>query len=174
MLYAFNKPYGVLCQFSGEGDTLANYINTKNIYPAGRLDKDSEGLLLLTDDGQLQHKISHPKFDKEKTYVVQVDGEIDTRALEQLRTGVTLKDGPTKPAKARLVNEPDWLWDRVPPVRFRKNCPTSWIELIITEGRNRQVRRMTAQVGFPTLRLIRTQIGHWTLSDIKLGQYERL
>ena len=174
MLYAFNKPYGVLCQFSGEGDTLANYINTKNIYPAGRLDKDSEGLLLLTDDGQLQHKISHPKFDKEKTYVVQVDGEIDTRALEQLRTGVTLKDGPTKPAKARLVNEPDWLWDRVPPVRFRKNCPTSWIELIITEGKNRQVRRMTAQVGFPTLRLIRTQIGHWTLSDIKLGQYERL
>ena len=174
MLYAFNKPYGVLCQFSGEGDTLANYINTKNIYPAGRLDKDSEGLLLLTDDGQLQHKISHPKFDKEKTYVVQVDGEIDTRALEQLRTGVTLKDGLTKPAKARLINEPDWLWDRVPPVRFRKNCPTSWIELIITEGRNRQVRRMTAQVGFPTLRLIRTQIGHWTLSDIKLGQYERL
>lgn len=174
MLYAFNKPYGVLCQFSGEGDTLANYINTKNIYPAGRLDKDSEGLLLLTDDGQLQHKISHPKFDKEKTYVVQVDGEIDTRALEQLRTGVTLKDGLTKPAKARLINEPDWLWDRVPPVRFRKNCPTSWIELIITEGKNRQVRRMTAQVGFPTLRLIRTQIGHWTLSDIKLGQYERL
>ncbi|WPE16060.1 pseudouridine synthase [Candidatus Thioglobus autotrophicus] len=174
MLYAFNKPYGVLCQFSGEGETLANYINTKNIYPAGRLDKDSEGLLLLTDDGQLQHKISHPKFDKEKTYVVQVDGEINTHALEQLRTGVTLKDGLTKPAKARLINEPDWLWDRSPAVRFRKNLPTSWIELIITEGKNRQVRRMTAQVGFPTLRLIRTQIGHWTLGNIKLGHYERL
>ncbi|WPE17500.1 pseudouridine synthase [Candidatus Thioglobus autotrophicus] len=174
MLYAFNKPYGVLCQFSGEGETLANYINTKNIYPAGRLDKDSEGLLLLTDDGQLQHQISHPKFDKEKTYVVQVDGEINAHALEQLRTGVTLKDGLTKPAKARLINEPDWLWDRSPAVRFRKNLPTSWIELIITEGKNRQVRRMTAQVGFPTLRLIRTQIGHWTLGNIKLGHYERL
>lgn len=174
MLYAFNKPFGVLCQFSGEGNTLANYINIKNIYPAGRLDKDSEGLLLLTDNGQLQHKISHPKFDKEKTYIVQVDGEIDTNALEQLRTGVQLKDGATKPAKARHIKQPDWLWDRNPPVRFRKNCPTSWVELKITEGRNRQVRRMTAKVGYPTLRLIRIQIGHWGLNDIKLGQYERL
>jgi len=174
MLYAFNKPFGVLCQFSGDSDTLANYIKVKNVYPAGRLDKDSEGLLLLTDDGQLQHKISHPKYDKKKTYIVQVDGEIDTSALEQLRAGVQLKDGTTKPAKALRIDQPDWLWDRNPPIRFRKNCPTSWIELTITEGKNRQVRRMTAQVGYPTLRLIRTQIGQWTLNNIKLGQYERL
>ncbi len=174
MLVAFNKPFGALCQFSGEGDTLANYINIKNIYPAGRLDKDSEGLLLLTDDGKLQHKIAHPKFDKEKTYVVQVDGQITPEAIAQLAKGVTLKDGPTKPAKAKIINTPDWLWDRTPPVRFRKNIPTSWIELKITEGKNRQVRRMTAQIGFPTLRLIRTQIGDWSLTNIKPGCYEPL
>ncbi|MDG2354182.1 MAG: pseudouridine synthase [Gammaproteobacteria bacterium] len=174
MLYAFNKPFGVLCQFSGEGDTLANYIDIKNIYPAGRLDKDSEGLLLLTDDGKLQHKISHPKFDKEKTYIVQVDGQITTEAISQLSNGVILKDGLTKPAKAKIIDSPNWVWGRNPPIRTRKDIPTSWIELKITEGKNRQVRRMTAQVGFPTLRLIRTQIGDWKLDDIKAGKYERL
>lgn len=174
MLYAFNKPFGVLCQFSGEGDTLANYINVENIYPAGRLDKDSEGLLLLTDDGKLQHKISHPKFDKEKIYIVQVDGQITIEAITQLCDGVTLKDGPTKPAKAKIINSPSWVWDRHPPVRVRKDIPTSWIELKITEGKNRQVRRMTAKVGFPTLRLIRTQIGDWKLNGIKVGKCERL
>jgi 23S rRNA pseudouridine2457 synthase len=172
MLYGFNKPFGVLCQFSGEGDTLANYINIKNIYPAGRLDKDSEGLLLLTDDGKLQHKISHPKFDKEKTYIVQIDGQISCDAITQLCKGVRLKDGLTKPAKARIIDTPDWLWPRVPPVRFRKDIPTSWIELKITQGKNRQVRRMTAHVGFPTLRLIRTKIGDWTLNDIEPGKHE--
>ena len=174
MLYAFNKPFGVLCQFSGEGDTLSNYIKTKNIYPAGRLDKDSEGLLLLTDDGKLQHHISHPKFDKEKTYVVQLDGQINDAAIEQLSLGVVLKDGLTKPAKAKIIKQPSWIWDRKPPVRFRKDIPTSWIELKISEGKNRQVRRMSAHVGFPTLRLIRTQIGDWTLANIDLGKYERL
>ncbi len=174
MLYAFNKPFGVLCQFSGESEVLSKYISIKNIYPAGRLDKDSEGLLLLTDDGKLQHKISHPKFDKEKTYLAQVDGQITDNAIQQLILGVKLKDGLTKPAKARIVNEPNWLWDRIPPVRVRQNIPTSWIELKITEGKNRQVRRMTAHVGFPTLRLIRTQIGDWKLGDIKVGKYERL
>lgn len=174
MLYAFNKPFGVLCQFSGEGDTLANYIDIKNIYPAGRLDKDSEGLLLLTDDGKLQHKISHPKFDKEKTYIVQVDGQVTSEAITQLCGGVKLKDGLTKPAKAKIIDSPNWVWDRNPPIRVRKDIPTSWIELKITEGKNRQVRRMTAQVGFPTLRLIRTQIGDWKLNNINIGQHERL
>jgi 23S rRNA pseudouridine2457 synthase len=174
MLYAFNKPFQVLCQFSGEGDTLSNYIPIKNIYPAGRLDKDSEGLLLRTDDGKLQHQISHPKFDKEKTYLVQVDGQITTNAIDQLSRGVILKDGPTKPAKATIIDEPSWIWTRKPCVRIRQNIPTSWLEIKITEGKNRQIRRMTAKVGFPTLRLIRTQIGDWTLDGIKTGQYERL
>jgi 23S rRNA pseudouridine2457 synthase len=169
MLYAFNKPFGVLCQFSGEGATLSNYIKIKNIYPAGRLDKDSEGLLLLTDNGQLQHQISHPKFNKQKTYILQVDGQITTEAIQQLCVGVMLKDGLTKPAKAVIINKPNWLWDRNPPVRFRKNIPTSWIEIKITEGKNRQIRRMTAYVGFPTLRLIRTQIGDWSLNNIDVG-----
>lgn len=174
MLYTFNKPFGVLCQFSGEGETLSKYIPVNNIYPAGRLDKDSEGLLLLTDDGKLQHKISHPKFNKEKTYLAQVDGQITDDAIKQLTVGVQLKDGLTKPAKVKIIDEPSWLWDRVPAVRFRQNIPTSWIELKITQGKNRQVRRMTAHVGFPTLRLIRTQIGGWKLNNIKIGKYERL
>ncbi len=174
MLYAFNKPFGVLCQFSGEGNTLGNHIDIKHIYPAGRLDKDSEGLLLLTDNGSLQHEISHPKFDKEKTYIAQLEGQITTEAISQICHGIVLKDGLTKPAKAKIINEPDWLWDRNPPIRFRQNNPTSWIELKITEGKNRQVRRMTAHVGFPTLRLIRTQIGDWKLNGIKVGKYERL
>ncbi len=172
MIVLFNKPFGVLCQFSGEGKTLSNYVDIKNIYPAGRLDKDSEGLLLLTDDGKLQHKISHPKFDKEKTYLVQVDGQITQSAAEQLERGVKLKDGLTKPAKVKIINDPDWIWDRTPPIRVRKHIPTSWIEIKIREGKNRQVRRMTAKIGFPTLRLIRTQIGQWQLNDIKSGSYE--
>jgi 23S rRNA pseudouridine2457 synthase len=170
----FNKPFGVLCQFSGEDKNLSHYIDIKNIYPAGRLDKDSEGLVILTDDGKLQHQISHPKFDKEKTYIVQVDGQISTEAIDQLCHGVALKDGLTKPAKALIIDEPSWVWDRTPPIRIRKDIPTSWIELKITEGKNRQVRRMTAHVGFPTLRLIRTQIGDWKLNNINLGKYEHL
>ncbi len=170
----FNKPYGVLCQFSGEDNNLSNYINIKNIYPAGRLDKDSEGLVVLTDDGKLQHQISHPKFNKEKTYIVQVEGEITNDAIDKLCNGVKLKDGLTKPAKAKIINEPKWIWDRDPPIRIRKHIPTSWIELKITEGKNRQVRRMSAHVGFPTLRLIRTKIGLWHLNQLPLGKYERI
>ncbi|SMN00828.1 Ribosomal large subunit pseudouridine synthase E [uncultured Candidatus Thioglobus sp.] len=170
----FNKPFGVLSQFSGEGKTLSTYINIKNFYPAGRLDKDSEGLLVLTDNGEIQHQISHPKFDKQKTYLVQVEGVVTDEAVTQLCKGVNLKDGLTAPAKAKITQQPDWLWDRIPPIRQRKNIPTSWIELKITEGKNRQVRRMTAHVGFPTLRLIRTQVGDWKLGTLKLGNYERL
>ena len=170
----FNKPFGVLCQFSGAVKNLSQYINIKNIYPAGRLDKDSEGLVILTDDGKLQHQISHPKFDKEKTYIVQVDGQITQEAIDQLCRGVALKDGLTRPAKATIINEPDWIFGRNPPIRVRKDIPTSWIELKITEGKNRQVRRMTAQVSFPTLRLIRTQVGDWKLNGIKVGKYEHL
>jgi len=169
----FNKPFGVLCQFSGDTKNLSKFINEKEFYPAGRLDKDSEGLLLLTNDGKLQHQISHPKFDKEKTYLVQVEGVTTDNAIRQLCQGITLKEGLTKPAKAKIIQQPDWLWDRVPPIRVRKNSPTTWIELKITEGKNRQVRRMTASVGFPTLRLIRTQIGDWQLGNIQLGKYER-
>jgi 23S rRNA pseudouridine2457 synthase len=170
----FNKPFGVLCQFSGEAKNLSTFINEKGFYPAGRLDKDSEGLLLLTNNGKLQHQISHPKFDKEKTYLAQVEGEISNDAIQQLCQGLILKDGKTKPAKATIVTQPDWLWSRNPPIRIRQNIPTSWIKLKITEGKNRQVRRMTAALGFPTLRLIRTQIGNWQLGAIPLGQYERL
>ena len=172
MMVLFNKPFGVLCQFSGEGDTLSDYIDIKDVYPAGRLDKDSEGLLLLTDDGKLQHKISHPKFNKEKTYLVQVDGAMTTEAVEQLKQGVVLKDGKTKPANIEIINQPDWVWPRTPPIRVRKNIPTTWIKIGITEGKNRQIRRMTAHVGFPTLRLIRSQIGDWQLDKIKPGKYE--
>ncbi|SMN16175.1 Ribosomal large subunit pseudouridine synthase E [uncultured Candidatus Thioglobus sp.] len=170
----FNKPFGVLCQFSGKGKNLSNYIDIKNIYPAGRLDKDSEGLVLLTDDGKLQHQISHPKFDKEKTYLLQVEGKITDKAITQLCQGITLKDGRTKPAKASVIQQPDWLWHRNPPIRIRQNIPTSWIELKITEGKNRQVRRMSAHVGFPTLRLIRIGIGKFQLKQLKLGDYERI
>ncbi len=169
-LILFNKPFNVLTQFSGEGETLAKYINAKNVYPAGRLDKDSEGLLLLTDDGQLQARIADPKFKLAKTYLVQVEGEPDEKALETLRRGVTLNDGPTRPATVRRINPPD-LWPRNPPVRFRKTVPDSWLSLTIKEGRNRQVRRMTAAVGFPTLRLVRWQIGDWTLDGLAPGEW---
>ncbi|MDM3871938.1 pseudouridine synthase [Porticoccus sp. W117] len=170
-LHFLNKPYGVLCQFKAidQRPTLANFIDTPGIYPAGRLDHDSEGLVLLTDNGDLQARIAHPKYKLPKTYWVQVEGNISAEALQALRAGIELKDGPTKPAKAKRIDEPP-LWPRNPPVRFRQNIPTSWIELIITEGRNRQVRRMTAAVGFPTLRLVRMAIGSWSLDDLQPGQ----
>ncbi|KAA0446000.1 MAG: pseudouridine synthase [Candidatus Thioglobus sp.] len=168
----FNKPFGVLCQFSGEGKNLSTFIKQKGFYPAGRLDKDSEGLLLLTDDGRLQHQISHPKFNKEKTYLVQVEGLANSALISKLQQGILLKDGLSKPAKVKITQQPDWLWERNPPIRQRKNIPTSWIEMKITEGKNRQVRRMTAALGLPTLRLIRTQIGIWKLGKIASGQYK--
>ncbi len=172
-LLLFNKPYGVVCQFSPheKHKTLADYISEKNVYAAGRLDQDSEGLLLLTDDGKLQHRIANPKKKMQKVYWVQVDGQIEDEAIEKLCKGVQLKDGITKPARARMIDEPQNLWPRDPPVRFRKNIPTSWIELSIREGRNRQVRRMTAAVGFPTLRLVRSRIGDWRLGNIKPGEF---
>lgn len=172
MLVLFNKPFNVLCQFTDTQDreTLADYIPVKNVYPAGRLDRDSEGLLLLTDHGKLQHWISSPAFKLEKTYWAQVEGEIDDNAVAALRRGVTLNDGPTRPAKAGIIDAPD-LWPRQPPIRVRKSIPTSWIEISITEGRNRQVRRMTAVTGYPTLRLIRVAIGPWPLSDLQPGDY---
>jgi 23S rRNA pseudouridine2457 synthase len=170
----FNKPFGVLSQFSGEGKTLKKYINIKEIYPAGRLDKDSEGLMILTDDGRFQHQISHPKFDKEKTYLVQVDNNITLDAIKKLQNGIELKDGLTRPANAKIVDEPVWLWERNPPIRVRKNIPTSWVEIKITEGKNRQIRRMCAAVGFPVLRLIRTQIGDFKLDFLQLGEYRKI
>ncbi|GJM12983.1 MAG: pseudouridine synthase [Pseudohongiella sp.] len=170
-LLLLNKPYGVLSQFTSEPPhrTLAEFIEHKGFYAAGRLDKDSEGLLLLTDDGKLQQKISNPKYGKFKTYLVQVEGEPTDETLEALRRGIELKDGPTKPAEARCIPEPQ-LWDRDPPIRERKSIPTSWIELSISEGRNRQVRRMTAAIGYPTLRLIRTKIDQWELGALQPGQ----
>ncbi len=169
----FNKPYGVICQFSPDGmhPTLADYIALPGFYPAGRLDTDSEGLLLLTDDGKLQHRITDPRHKLPKTYWVQVEGAPDEAALEKLRNGVMLNDGPTLPADAKLMAEPANLWPRNPPVRFRKAIPTSWLQLTIREGRNRQVRRMTAAAGFPTLRLIRYAIGKWTLDDLSPGAW---
>jgi len=174
-LILFNKPFGVLSQFTGggPGETLADFVQIMGVYPAGRLDKDSEGLLLLTDDGRLQAQISSPKYNKEKTYLVQVEGEPSEDALAQLRKGVTLKDGPTRPARAKLIDPPD-LWPRDPPVRFRKSVPDHWIEVCITEGRNRQVRRMTAAVGLPTLRLVRWQVADWTLEGVAPGQWREV
>jgi 23S rRNA pseudouridine2457 synthase len=174
MLIAFNKPFGVLTQFSGEGPTLKDYIDIPDIYPAGRLDKDSEGLLLLTDDGALQARISSPKFKLPKTYWVLVEREPDDDALEQLRRGVKLKDGMTKPADVKRIDEPAGLWERDPPVRYRKNVKDVWLELTITEGRNRQVRRMTAAIGHPTLRLVRARIGDWTLDGMQPGEWREI
>ena len=172
-LILFNKPFGVLSQFTdGENrPTLAQYIKLPNVYPAGRLDHDSEGLLLLTDDGDLQHHISHPAHKQPKTYWVQVEGAPNSYALTKLRQGVELNDGMTQPAEVRLIPTPT-LWERVPPIRTRVNIPTQWLELVITEGRNRQVRRMTAAVGHPTLRLVRVKIGNWTLEGIEQGKYK--
>lgn len=173
----FNKPFGVLSQFTDKANadspraTLSNYIDVPGVYPAGRLDRDSEGLMVLTDDGALQARISSPKFKAPKTYWVQVEGAPDDAALQPFRQGITLKDGPTRPAKARVISEPAGLWPRTPPVRVRKSIPDTWIELTITEGRNRQVRRMTAAIGFPTLRLIRAQIGQWKLGELKPGDW---
>lgn len=169
----FNKPFQVLCQFSEhEGKvTLASFIGQDGIYPAGRLDYDSEGLLLLTGNGSLQHLLTDPKHKLPKTYRVQVEGDISEHALHQLRIGVELKDGKTRPAIANRIEPPADLWDRNPPIRFRAEIPTSWLELTISEGRNRQVRRMTAAVGFPTLRLIRVAIGPWGLEDLAPGEF---
>ena len=169
----FNKPYGVLCQFTDKQGrpTLADYIDVKDVYAAGRLDRDSEGLVVLTDDGKLQHKITDPDTKMDKVYWVQVENEITGEALQALRDGIELKDGVTLPAKAKRIKQPDKLWPRDPPIRERKNIPTSWLQLTLREGRNRQVRRMTAAVGFPTLRLIRYRIGSWTIDNIKNGDY---
>lgn len=176
MLIAFNKPFNVLCQFTDRGTpprrTLAEFGLPPKVYPAGRLDCDSEGLLLLTDDGALAHHITDPRHKQPKTYVVQVEGTPDAAALQRLCTGVTLNDGPTLPAVARrLERAPAWLWPRDPPVRFRKTVPDAWLELTIREGRNRQVRRMTAAVGLPTLRLVRTRTGEHALGELVPGMF---
>ncbi len=170
----FNKPFRVLCQFSGERpgrSTLADFIDVPGVYPAGRLDFDSEGLLLLTDSGALQHLITDPGRKLPKTYLVQVEGAPDNNALVRLRRGVQLQDGMTLPARASLIEPPD-IWPRDPPVRYRKNIPTAWLELTVTEGRNRQVRRMTAAIGHPTLRLIRIRIGRWKLGRLRPGEWK--
>lgn len=179
MLVLFNKPFAVLSQFTDRGtegtrETLSDYIDQPGVYPAGRLDRDSEGLLLLTDDGRLQAKIAHPKFKKPKTYLAQVEGLPDDAALDAFRRGLQLKDGPTRPAKIRRAGEPDWLWPRTPPIRVRKSVPDSWLEITLTEGRNRQVRRMTAAIGHPTLRLIRISIGDWQLGSLAPGTWRRV
>lgn len=172
-LLLFNKPYGVLTQFTdAEGrTTLADYIDAPGVYAAGRLDRDSEGLIVLTDDGRVQHRIANPKHAMSKAYWVQVEGEPTESALQALRDGVALKDGPTKPAKVRRIDTPRTLWPRDPPVRYRKTVPTAWLALTISEGRNRQVRRMTAAIGYPTLRLIRYRVGSWTLDGLAPGEW---
>lgn len=172
-LICFHKPYGVLSQFTPEGRWrgLKDFIDVPDVYVAGRLDADSEGLLLLTNDGKLQARISDPRFKMEKTYWVQVEGEPDDRAIDALCAGVQLNDGLTLPARACRMTPPDNLWERTPPVRFRAAIPTSWLELSIREGRNRQIRRMTAAVGHPTLRLIRVSIGHYTLEHLAPGTW---
>ncbi len=180
-LVLFNKPYGVLCQFTDDGPpgggaprpTLADHIAVPGIYPAGRLDRDSEGLLLLTDDGALQARIADPRHKTRKSYLVQVEGDPDDAALDALRRGVPLRDGPTRPAAADRIPSPT-LWPRDPPVRFRKSVPDAWLRLTIAEGRNRQVRRMTAAVGHPTLRLVRWSIGDWTVEGLAPGGWREV
>jgi 23S rRNA pseudouridine2457 synthase len=169
----FNKPYGVLSQFTAEDGhaSLKDYIDQPGFYAAGRLDADSEGLLILTDDGALQHRLADPRHKQPKTYWAQVEGAPDEADLEPLRHPLDLGDFVTRPAQARVIGEPAGLWPRDPPVRYRKAIPTTWIEIILTEGKNRQVRRMTAKAGFPTLRLIRAAIGAWTLNDLAPGQW---
>jgi 23S rRNA pseudouridine2457 synthase len=176
VIVLLNKPYGVLCQFTDrEGrPTLADHVREPGVYAAGRLDADSEGLLLLTDDGALIHRLADPRHKQPKAYVVQVEGEPTDAQLAALRSGVVLQDGPTRPARARRIDPPAWIWPRTPPVRMRKTVPDAWLELEITEGRNRQVRRMTAAVGLPTLRLVRTRIGPYALDGLAPGQTRRL
>ena len=175
----FNKPFGVLSQFTDKGTegsprpTLSAYVDVPGVYPAGRLDRDSEGLMVLTDDGKLQARIASPRFKKPKTYLVQVEGAPDAAAQEALRRGVTLKDGPTRPAVVEAIETPD-LWQRDPPVRFRKSVPDHWLSLTITEGRNRQVRRMVAHVGLPCLRLVRWSVGDWDLEGLGLGEWREV
>jgi len=177
-LILFNKPYGVLPQFTDKGTegsprpTLSDYVDAPGVYPAGRLDMDSEGLMLLTDDGRLQARIADPKFKMPKTYLVQVEGDVTENALASLRQGVRLKDGLTLPAEAERIDDPD-LWPRDPPIRVRLSVPDCWIELTIREGRNRQVRRMTAAVGHPTLRLVRWGIGEWTVEGLAPGEWRK-
>lgn len=177
-LLLFNKPFGVLSQFTDRGSpttraTLSDFIAVKGVYPAGRLDRDSEGLLLLTDDGRLQARIADPRFKLPKTYLVQVEGDPREEQLEPLRKGVRLKDGMTLPAEVARIDAPD-LWPRDPPIRERKSIPDCWLQITIREGRNRQVRRMTAAVGLPTLRLVRWSIGDWTVAGIAPGQFEEM
>ena len=175
MIVLLNKPFQVLSQFTTDGEkrTLADYIDIKGVYAAGRLDYDSEGLLILTDDGKLQQRIANPRYGKTKQYWVQVEGVPDEGSLEHLRQGVELKDGRTRAAHIERIDEPP-VWKRDPPIRKRKNIPVSWLNIGIQEGRNRQVRRMTAHIGYPTLRLIRHQIGEWKLADIPVGKYRVL
>ncbi len=176
MIVLFNKPFNVVCQFSAHEKhaTLKDYITIPDVYAAGRLDTDSEGLLILTDDGRLQHRLSDPKHKEIKTYWVQVEGAPSDNDLQPLRTGVDLGDFFTKPADVKIIAEPDHLWPRNPPIRERKAIPTTWLQIRISEGKNRQVRRMTAKVGFPTLRLIRYAIGAYTLDNIGVGEYQVL
>ena len=180
MLIAFNKPYGVLSQFTDKGTegsarpTLSAFIDQPGVYPAGRLDRDSEGLLLLTDDGRLQARIADPKHKMEKTYWAQVEGVPDEAALDAFRTGLDLKDGRTRPARIALLDAPASLWERDPPIRYRKSVPDCWLEIGLREGRNRQVRRMTAAIGHPTLRLIRYAIGEWTLEGLAPGAWRKV
>ena len=176
MLIRFNKPYGVLSQFTPEGrwQGLKDHIDLRGVYVAGRLDADSEGLLLLTNDGKEQARIADPRFKMEKTYLVQVEGVVSEQALSALARGVMLNDGPTLPARARAASPPADLWPRKPPIRVRQSIPASWLELSIREGRNRQVRRMTAAVGLPTLRLIRTAIGPYKLDGLPTGTWQQV
>jgi 23S rRNA pseudouridine2457 synthase len=176
MLILLNKPYDVLCQFSRDGDraVLADFVPVKGVYPAGRLDRDSEGLVVLTDDGALQARIADPRHKLEKVYLAQLEGVVSEDALARLAGGVELNDGPTLPAKARAVAEPAWLWPRSPPIRVRTSVPDGWIELTLREGRNRQVRRMCAAVGLPCLRLIRWRVGEWTLDGLALGEWRQV
>lgn len=171
----FNKPYGVICQFSPSGThrTLKDFIDVPAVYPAGRLDTDSEGLVVLTGDGALQHAITDPRHKLPKTYFAQVEGSPEEARLEPLRQGIRLSDYRARPAEAELVAEPPWLWPRVPPIRSRQSIPTAWLRLTLREGRNRQVRRMTAAAGFPTLRLIRFSVGSWTIENLPPGHWRR-